>query len=48
MAPFEALVSGVYIHGLSADLAKETLGEESLIASDIINNLSSVFESLKI
>jgi len=37
---------GVYIHGLSGDLASKKLGFESLIASDIIDHLGISFISL--
>lgn len=38
-SPFHAAVLGVYMHGLAGDFAKEKVGEEGLIASDIINNI---------
>ena len=41
--PLEAALLGVYLHGKSADLAVEKLGEESLIASDIIDYLPRAF-----
>jgi len=37
----------VYIHGLAADIFVEEGSMESLIASDIINNLKSAFRSLQ-
>lgn len=37
--PQEAAVYGVFIHGLSGDLAAERYGQDALIASDIINLL---------
>ncbi|SMC45192.1 NAD(P)H-hydrate dehydratase [Moheibacter sediminis] len=46
---FEALnaaVFGVYLHGLAGDLAKEQLGEESLMASDIINYIPVAYKQL--
>ena len=36
---FEAARVGVYIHGLAGDIAEEKLGEYSMTASDVINNL---------
>jgi ADP-dependent NAD(P)H-hydrate dehydratase / NAD(P)H-hydrate epimerase len=39
-APLEAVVAGVYLHGLAGDLAAAKLGQRSLIASDITNHLS--------
>jgi len=42
-----AAIIAVYLHGLAGDLAKEKLGEESLIASDIIDFLPLGFKQLK-
>lgn len=39
---------GVYLHGLSADLALEHESEESLMAGDIINGLGKAFRFLSI
>jgi NAD(P)H-hydrate epimerase len=38
--PLEATIAAVYLHGLAGDLAANKLGMRSLIASDIIANLS--------
>ena len=38
---------GVYLHGLSADLALEEQSEESLIAGDIITGLGKAFKLLR-
>ena len=35
----DALIDGVYLHGLSGDKSAESLGERGVMASDIINNL---------
>lgn len=43
----EACVVGVYLHGLAGDLAARDLGEESLIAEDIIRYLARAFKRLK-
>ncbi|MCG8311295.1 MAG: NAD(P)H-hydrate dehydratase [Cytophagales bacterium] len=45
--PEHAAVLGVYLHGLAADLAVEQLGEEGLIASDIIDYLPKAFNKVK-
>jgi NAD(P)H-hydrate epimerase len=42
-----ACVIGVYLHGLAGDLAARELGEESLIASDLITYLPKAFMKLK-
>jgi NAD(P)H-hydrate epimerase len=43
----EACMLGVYLHGLAGDLAAEEMGEESLIASDIIDYLPKAFMRIK-
>ncbi|MCK9219470.1 MAG: NAD(P)H-hydrate dehydratase [Bacteroidales bacterium] len=42
----ESCLLGVYIHGLSGDLAFQEQGNEALIASDIINHLGKSFQTL--
>ncbi|MFD2246927.1 NAD(P)H-hydrate dehydratase [Pontibacter ruber] len=42
----EACLLGVYLHGLAGDLARETVGEISLIASDLIEQLPKAFRRL--
>ncbi|MBQ7181810.1 MAG: NAD(P)H-hydrate dehydratase, partial [Bacteroidaceae bacterium] len=44
--PAEAVQLGVYLHGLAGDLAARELGEERLIASDIISHLPAAFKEL--
>ncbi len=41
--PQEAARLGVYLHGLCGDIAKESLGEESMKAGDLIEFLSQAF-----
>lgn len=45
--PLKASILGVYIHGLTADIAVSSTGYESFIASDISENLGKAFLSLK-
>ena len=40
--PMEAATLGVYLHGLSGDLAKEQLGEYSMTAGDIAEHLHDI------
>ena len=40
---FESSILGVYLHGLAGDLAAKEIGEESLIASDIVFYLGKAF-----
>jgi NAD(P)H-hydrate epimerase len=44
--PEEAAILGVYLHGLSGDIAAKSLSEPSLIASDIIDHLSGAFKQV--
>ena len=46
LAPGVALQAAVYLHGLAGDLAAERVGEESLIAGDVIAALPDAFRSL--
>jgi NAD(P)H-hydrate epimerase len=40
---FEAVVAAVYLHGLAGDIAREHLGEHSLIATDLLTYLPRAF-----
>jgi len=41
-----ACILGVYLHGLSGDIAAEKMSQEAMIAADIIENLSEAFKSI--
>ena len=43
----EACLVGMYLHGLAGDIATRELGEESLIASDLIQYLPQAFKKLR-
>jgi ADP-dependent NAD(P)H-hydrate dehydratase / NAD(P)H-hydrate epimerase len=43
----EAAISGVYIHGLAGDLVTQNKGQHALIASDITDNIGTVFSVLE-
>lgn len=43
----DACVAGMYIHGLAGDLAAREMGQESLVAGDIIKYLPRAFMSLQ-
>ncbi|MDX1665697.1 MAG: NAD(P)H-hydrate dehydratase [Saprospiraceae bacterium] len=45
-APTEAALMGVYVHGKAGDLAAEEVGQESLVAGDIILNLGKAFKQI--
>jgi NAD(P)H-hydrate epimerase len=47
LEPFAAAQLGVYIHGLAGDLARDDLGEEALIASDLIDYLPAAFRAAR-
>ncbi|WPR70394.1 NAD(P)H-hydrate dehydratase [Flavobacterium sp. NG2] len=45
--PINAAIIGVYLHGLTADIALPEMGVQSFIASDIINYLGQAFLSIE-
>jgi NAD(P)H-hydrate epimerase len=45
LEPFAAAQLGVHVHGLAGDLARDELGEVSLIASDLVDYLPRAFRS---
>jgi len=45
--PEEAAILGVYLHGLAGDIAVEESSYESIIATDIISNISKAFNRLR-
>lgn len=42
-APREASIVGMYLHGLAGDLAEQELGQESIVASDLVKYLPKAF-----
>jgi ADP-dependent NAD(P)H-hydrate dehydratase / NAD(P)H-hydrate epimerase len=44
--PGKAAITGVYLHGLAGDVAAAGKGQESLIASDIIDNLAAAYTKM--
>ncbi len=46
MAPGSALQSAVYLHGLAGDIAAARVGQESLVARDVIGALPEAFTRL--
>ncbi len=44
---FEAILAGVYVHGLSGDIAVQKIGERSLVAGDLIKYLPKAIKSLE-
>ena len=47
MPLFEATTLGVYLHGLAGDSAADELGEYSIMASDIIEHISTVIKDCR-
>ncbi|MCK5175268.1 MAG: NAD(P)H-hydrate dehydratase, partial [Planctomycetes bacterium] len=43
---FDATVLGVYVHGLAGDIAAKKIGQVSLMATDITDNLGEAFISI--
>jgi len=46
ITPQNASVLGVYLHGLAGDIAAQKKGQHSLVASDLINAISSVVKAV--
>jgi ADP-dependent NAD(P)H-hydrate dehydratase len=47
LEPFDAARLAVHIHGLAGDLATETLGQVSLISSDLIDYVPAAFQRVE-
>jgi ADP-dependent NAD(P)H-hydrate dehydratase len=47
LSPFDAARLGVYLHGLAGDLAAAELGQQSLIASDLVRFLPQAFRQYR-
>ena len=47
LAPLDAARLGVYLHGLAGDMAADQLGQESLIATDLIRFLPEAFREYR-
>lgn len=45
--PIDAAILGVYLHGLTADIALPETGYQSFLASDIISNIGKAYLSLE-
>ncbi len=46
LEPFDAAKTGVYLHGLAGDVAVSAKGEESLIATDLLDSLPRAFSQV--
>jgi NAD(P)H-hydrate epimerase len=47
-APFDAAVQAVHAHALAGDLAAAGVGEQSMIATDLVANLPAALEELRV
>jgi len=46
MTPMDAALAGVYLHGLAGDMAAAELGQQALIAGDMIDYLGAAFKDV--
>jgi hydroxyethylthiazole kinase-like uncharacterized protein yjeF len=45
--PFDAVIAAVYLHGLAGDVACETMGEQALVATDLIRALPEAIRRVR-
>lgn len=48
LKPLEATKLGVYIHGMTANITSQAINQRAFIASDIIDNIGKVYDSIDI
>jgi NAD(P)H-hydrate epimerase len=44
---FEAVLAAVYLHGLAGDIARETMSEHSMVATDLVQALPEAFRRVQ-
>ncbi len=44
---FEAVVAAVHLHGMAGDVAREAMGEHSLVATDLVSSLPEAFRRVR-
>jgi ADP-dependent NAD(P)H-hydrate dehydratase / NAD(P)H-hydrate epimerase len=44
---FEAIIAAVHLHGLAGDVARESMGEQSLVATDLLQALPEAFRRVR-
>src|SRR5204863_1039475 len=44
---FESVLAAVYLHGLAGDIARENLGEHSMVATDLVKVLPEAFQRVR-
>ncbi|MDP2725987.1 MAG: NAD(P)H-hydrate dehydratase, partial [Dehalococcoidia bacterium] len=47
MAPFEAAVAGVYLHGLAGEMVRQELGDAGMLAGDLLLALPRAIKKVK-
>ena len=47
LAPFDAALAGVYLHGLAAEFVRSDLGDAGMVASDLLLALPEAIRLLK-
>jgi NAD(P)H-hydrate epimerase len=47
LSPFDAAMAGAYLHGLAGEIAAEDLGEEGVIAGDVVDCLPLAFRRVR-
>lgn len=47
LSPADAALTGTFLHGLAGDIAAARSGQQSLIASDLVENLGNAFKTLE-
>jgi NAD(P)H-hydrate epimerase len=43
----QAVSAAVYLHGLAGDVARETMGEQSLVATDLVHALPEAMRRVR-
>ena len=46
LTPLDAARAGVFVHGLAGDLARDQLGEQAMLPTDLIDHLGAAFVAL--
>jgi NAD(P)H-hydrate epimerase len=45
--PFESVIAAVHLHGLAGDMACERIGEQALIATDLVQALPEAIRRIQ-
>jgi NAD(P)H-hydrate repair Nnr-like enzyme with NAD(P)H-hydrate dehydratase domain len=43
----EAVIAAVHLHGLAGDVARESVGEHSMVATDLVKALPEAFRRVR-